>query len=171
MSMLVSVFPLLMALSIAQASVVAPPIMLTPIVIRNIVTPAQALASGVGEVGPPEAIMRAADAGPARLGVRAVFAMPVRRAEKVGKRFFLNSEADYRDQRNLSVAIESGAYRLLRDRFGKKLDRAFLGRHLRVYGLARRVQISFGVNGRPTGLYYYQTHVTVTDPAQIEFIG
>lgn len=170
MSMLVSLFAVLMMLSSAQASAASPAI-ITPGAIRQIMSPADALSVGAGEFTPIEAGMRAANAAPARMGVRAVFAMPVRRAEKAGKRFFLNSEADYRDQRNLSVAIEPGAYRLLRDRFGKKLDAVFLGRKVRVFGLAKRVQIGFFANGRPTGLYYYQTHVTVTDPAQIEIVG
>ncbi len=161
-------------MSVAQANPTAPIIAIrTPppaISIQRIMTPSAALAAGVGEIAPAEAIMRAADAATAKKGVRAVFAMPVRRAQKVGKLFFLNSEADYRDQRNLSIEIGKDAYRVLRQRFGKDLSKVFVGQNVRVYGLARRVRIGFGINGRPTRLYYYQTHVFVSDPAQIEVV-
>ena len=160
--------PMLMMLSVAQANPSPPAPILA---IQQVMTPSAALAAGVGEIAPAEAVMRAADAAIVKKGVRAVFAMPVRRAEKVGKLFFLNSEQDYRDQRNLSVEISKDAYRTLRQRFGKDVGKAFVGRNVRVYGLARRVRIGFGINGSPTPLYYYQTHVFVSDPAQIEIIS
>jgi len=34
-------------------------------------------------------------------------------------------------------------------------------------GTARRERIDFTANGAPTGKYYYQTHVRVSDAAQI----
>jgi len=36
---------------------------------------------------------------------------------------------------------------------------------------AVRTRIDFTSGGRPTGKYYYQTHVVVTDPAQIALVG
>jgi hypothetical protein len=150
---------------------VAPPMIRTPGDMMRIVTPTAALGAGIGELTPGEAVLSAANAGAVGKGIRAVFKMPVKRAEKVGPRFFLNSEADYRDQRNLSVAIDKRAYRALRERFGKKLELAFRGHMVRIYGRAQRVRIHFVVNGRPSGLYYYQTQVAVTDPAQIEILS
>jgi hypothetical protein len=134
---------------------------------RAMPTPRDALASGARLWSPIEAIMAAAEVAP-RGGVRGVFEMPVQRAEAVGPRFYLNSQPDYRDQRNLSVAIHPIALRDVRARFGNDLARAFLGRTLRIYGRAQRVRIDFTNYGRATGKYYYQTHVTVFDPRQIE---
>ena len=130
-----------------------------------IYTPAEALAAGLPRLAPETAVMTAAGRPD---GLAGVFAMPVRRVENVGPRLFLNSEADYRDQRSLGVAIQPSALPGLRSRLGAAPARAFSGKNVRVFGLARRVRIDFVVNGRPTGKYYYQTHVDVIDARQID---
>ena len=117
----------------------------------------------------PQAVLAAADAAPR--GVPGNFAMVVRRAEMVGPRLFLNSEQDYRDQRNLSIAIQPYVLSGLRARLGKDLRSALVGRDIRVRGVARRTRIGFFDNGKPTGLYYYQTHVTVDSADQISIVG
>lgn len=117
----------------------------------------------------PQAVIAAANAAPR--GVSGSFALVVRRAEMVGPRLFLNSEDDYRDQRNLSIAIQPYALPGLRDRLGKDLRAALVGRDIRVRGVARRTRIGFFKNGKPTGLYYYQTHVVVDSAAQINVVG
>lgn len=116
-----------------------------------------------------QAVMAAADAAPR--GVPGTFSLVVKRAEMVGPRLFLNSEQDYRDQRNLSIAIQPQALALLRDRLGKDLAAALRGRTIRVGGVARRTRIAIFNNGKPTNLYYYQTHVSVGSAAQIEIVG
>ena len=117
----------------------------------------------------PQAVMAAADAAPR--GVPGNFALVVRRAEMVGPRLYLNSEDDYRDQRNLSIAIQPYVLPGLRDRLGKELRTALVGRDIRVRGVARRTRIAFFENGKPTGLYYYQTHVVVDSAYQISIVG
>jgi hypothetical protein len=117
----------------------------------------------------PQAVMAAADAAPR--GVPGNFALVVKRAEMVGPRLFLNSESDYRDQRNLSIAIQPHALPVLRDRLGKDLKAALEGRDIRVRGIARRTRIGFFNNGKPTGLYYFQTHVAVDSADQISIVG
>jgi hypothetical protein len=117
----------------------------------------------------PQAVLAAADAAPR--GVPGNFAMVVKRVEMVGPRLFLNSEADYRDQRNLSVAIQPYALPGLRDRLGKDLRAALVGRDIRVRGVARRIRIGIFDNRKPTGLYYYQTHVVVDSADQISIVG
>jgi hypothetical protein len=129
-------------------------------------TPSEAVAAGDRRFTSVDAVIAAAGASGA--GVRGVFAMNVRRAEPVGPRFFLNSEADYRDQRSLAIAITPWALPGLRARYGGDLRRAFMGKDVRVFGFARRERIDFTVHGRPTGKYYYQTHVAVTDARQVE---
>ena len=112
--------------------------------------------------------MKAADAAPR--GVYGVFELDVSRAEKVGPNFFLNSERDYRDQRNLSVAIGPKVQSELRQRYGEDLRTALLGRKMLVFGYARRVRVDFISGGRRSGKYYYQTHVPVGDVRQIELV-
>ena len=113
--------------------------------------------------------MAAANAAPR--GVPGTFGMIVKRAEMVGPRLFLNSEDDYRDQRNLSIAIQPQALPVLRQRLGGDLRAALVGRDIRVKGVARRTRIDFFNNGKRTGKYYFQTHVSVGSSAQIEVVG
>jgi len=115
-----------------------------------------------------QAVMAAADAAPN--GVTGTFALIVRRVEMVGPRLFLNSQADYRDQRNLSIAIQPGALGALRQKLGGDPQSVLKGKDIRVTGVARRTRIDFTEDGKPTGKYYYQTHVAVTDQAQIAII-
>lgn len=118
---------------------------------------------------PHMAVLAAADAAPR--GLPGTFGMVVQRAEMVGPRLFLNSHRDYRDQRNLSIAIQPGALAGLRQRLGSDVRGAVRGRDIRVSGVARRVKIDFiNSDGRRSGKYYYQTHVAVTDPDQIRVI-
>ena len=102
-------------------------------------------------------------------GVVAVFEITVRRGEQVGTNYFLGSEDDYRDPRNLSIRISKPAQTELRKKFGKDLALAFIGEKLLVAGKAKRARIaSLDSAGRRTGRYYYQTHVAVRHPLQIE---
>src|SRR3546814_4863219 len=88
---------------------------------------------------------------------------------KDSKYTYLNSELDYRDQRNLTIVVTSAAARALSVRMGSDLEAGMIGKQLRVHGVARRVKIVFFANGQATKKYYYQTHVLVTDAAQIEW--
>ena len=124
--------------------------------------------STAGAITPREAIVAAADAAPA--GIDALFALRVQAAGRNGGRVYLNSERDYRDQRNLTINVAPDAASALRHRYGAPPDRFFVGRTIRVRGTARRVRIDFVTDGRPSGRYYYQTHVAVTDPDQISLV-
>ena len=120
-------------------------------------------------MAPRGAIVAAADAAPR--GVPGIFAMRVAATGRVGPRIYLNSERDYRDQRNLSIEISPWAAQQLAHRFGGAPETRLRGRDIEVRGQARRVRIGFFDNfHRPTGLYYYQTHVVVTDADQIRIL-
>ncbi len=80
---------------------------------------------------------------------------------------FLNSEVDYRDQRNLTVAVAPTAVAALQARLGGDPRVALKGRDIVVTGSAMRIRIVFSANGQPTDKYYYQTHVRVSDADQI----
>jgi hypothetical protein len=113
--------------------------------------------------------MKAAAAYPRM--VFGVFEFRVRRAEQVGPNFFLNSEQDYRDQRDLCIRILPSAERLLRDRFGRDLRTTLLGHDIRVIGPAVRTRVDFVDDfGRASGKYYYQTQVPVIDSREIEVV-
>jgi len=118
---------------------------------------------------PQQAVMAAASAAPRM--VPGIFSMQVKATGKERGRTFLNSELDYRDQRNLTVTIEPRAAKALAARFGSPPDVFFKGKAIEVRGAARRVTIGFFENGRPTGLYYYQTHVNVRGADQIRLMN
>ncbi|WP_394002653.1 hypothetical protein ACF3M1_16955 [Luteimonas sp. WGS1318] len=115
---------------------------------------------------PAQAIQLAADAAPR--DVPGLFSMQVQATGEQGGEIYLNSEADYRDQRNLTVALTPAAAQQLALRLGEPLAVALDRKRILVRGSARRVRIDFTTAGQPTGKYYYQTHVRVTDAAQIQ---
>lgn len=117
-----------------------------------------------------DAILAAADAAPG--SVSGTFVLEVRASGRQSGRIFLNSEKDYRDQRNLTVAIQPTVFESLRRRLGDWPDVALAGKLIHVRGAARRVRIDFLDNhGRPSGKYYYQTHINVTQANQITIVG
>ncbi len=115
---------------------------------------------------PYEAIQLAA-ADPAN-GVTGVFEFEVRGSGKDKRFVYLNSEKDYRDQRNLTIRMPTSILPKLEQRLGVKFQ-DLKNRRLVILGVAKRNRINFVNDGQPTGKYYYQTHVHVDSPTQIKF--
>jgi hypothetical protein len=116
-------------------------------------------------IEPTQAIERAA-ALP-ETGITGVFSMTVKRVDKVGHTYFLDSEPDYRDQRNLAVAVSQEAAKDLEEQLGASLKSALKGKQIVVSGTAKRVKIDFAHRDQPTGKYYYQTHIDVKSASQV----
>ena len=125
-------------------------------------------------IDPSQAVQLAA-ASP-RAGVTGVFAMTVKATGKTSRvptspvMLHLNSELDYRDQRNLSIAVAPAAAEELAARLGSPPETALKGKQILVTGTARRTRIVFISEGKPTDNYYYQTHVAVTTASQIQVL-
>ena len=81
---------------------------------------------------------------------------------------FLNSESDFRDQRNLSIAIGPKAVQALTVTLKGPPQDTLRGKRVRVKGTAKRLQVYFVRDGKPTEHFLYQTYVNVDDPAQIQ---
>ncbi len=124
-------------------------------------------ASGAEWIEPSKAVQLAA-ASPDK-GVDGVFYMTVK-ATGMTDRLHLNSEIDYRDQRNLSIAVEPAAARELAEALGAPPQFALKDKRILVIGTAKRARIVFTAGGRPTDKYYYQTHVLVTKASQIKVL-
>lgn len=137
-----------------------------PVVIRAL----QAMRiSGKGlRIGPADAVMLAADRAPE--AVPGVFVMRVQASGRSGNGLYLNSEKDYRDQRNLSVHLLPKAQEELRRLYKQAPDTLFNGMVIQVVGHAQRTKIDFLANGQPTGSFYYQTHVVVGAADRIEVL-
>lgn len=128
-----------------------------------------ALATPVGgsvfrTIKPEKAVMAAAKAQPD--GVAGVFEITVRAFGYQGGQLFINSESDYRDPRNLTIAMSRATGAALQRKTGLPIA-GLLGRKIFVRGVAHTVRIDFTTDGQPSGKYYYQTHVLVSDPVQI----
>lgn len=128
-------------------------------------TPQPAAQARNAWITPPQAVLLAADAAPR--GVHGTFSMRVQSTGTQGDQSFLNSEADYRDQRNLTVVLTRRATEELGERVGADPLVALKGRNILVTGAAIRTKIYFFVNGVMTDKYYYQTHVNVATANQV----
>ncbi|MFC5594575.1 hypothetical protein [Lysobacter niastensis] len=117
---------------------------------------------------PADAIRRAAEKAPN--GAIGMFEIQVVASGRDATNIYLNSEADYRDPRNLTVRFGPAATKAFTKQFGQAPDVALKGKRIAVAGYARQQRIDFTVGGKPTGKYYYQTHLEVTDPKQIYLV-
>jgi hypothetical protein len=118
----------------------------------------------VATISPIEAIMRAAET-PA--GISGVFQMEVRAGGRQNGWLYLNSELDYRDQRNLTIAFPPSVVPALVAKLGGDPIPKLKGRTICIIGTAKRVTIWFVADGVRTNSYYYQTHVNVSDVTQV----
>ena len=127
--------------------------------------PPTASASSPAWITPEQAILLAANAAPR--GAPGTFAMKVQATGTQNNQIYLNSQQDYRDQRNLTVALTPSAAEQLRARLGADPLTAMKGRTILVTGDAIRTKIYFVADGKMTDKYYYQTHVNVREAGQI----
>lgn len=123
-------------------------------------------APGASSMVQPFAAIQAAAADPSR-GLPGTFVLQVQNVSRLDAGVYLNSEDDYRDQRNLSIVVRRDALAGLEATYGAPLEKSLWGKRLLVNGVAKRVRIDFTVDGAPSGKYYYQTHVEVRDASQV----
>lgn len=127
-----------------------------------------ATAEAAAPVGiePMQAIFLAADAQGAP--VAGNFVLQVNNVAR-SRRVYLNSERDYRDQRNVSVVMTQAVAADVERALGQPLEAALEGQcALVVDGQARRTRVDFSYAGRPSGKYYYRTQITVRDASQVQ---
>lgn len=120
-------------------------------------------------LSPPQAVLLAAERAPD--GVPGVFALQVRATGEERGKVFLNSEQDYRDQRNLTIVLSPAANASLAVRLDRDPREVLVGQQIRVTGIAHRVTVYFTDRGKRTDKYYFQTHVDVFDAAQVELVS
>ncbi|MDO5505370.1 MAG: hypothetical protein Q4F49_03635 [Pseudoxanthomonas suwonensis] len=113
----------------------------------------------------PAAAVRAANEQP-ESGIDGTFVMTVRAIGHERGKTYLNSETDFRSQICLTVAVPDEVMAQVEKRLGLQSG-GLGGRRILVDGHAKRVPIDYLRDGVPTGLFYYQTHVRVLDPAQV----
>ncbi|AXK72195.1 hypothetical protein DWG18_07795 [Lysobacter sp. TY2-98] len=123
-----------------------------------------------GTVLPPvAAVLVAAEKAP--YAFAGIFALEAKGGALLGGSAFLNSESDYRDQRCLTIEFTPEAVARYRQKHGSDPKQDLTGKTLLVAGFAKRVRIDFMNEMRmPSGAFYYQTHVIITDPDQVSVV-
>ena len=117
-----------------------------------------------------DAIDKAAEWAPH--GFAGEFEMQVRGAGRRKGYEYLNSEVDYHDQRNLTVDMDPAVVAAFAQRIGADPVDYFRGRRIVVRGRAQRVRVVvLADDGRPTPIFYYQTHIVVRFPEQVSVVG
>lgn len=119
-----------------------------------------------GWITPAEAVHAAND--DPQHGINGTFVFTVKNTDITEHRIYLNSERDYRHQLALNVSLDAAQREALQKQLGMPLER-LVNRRLLVQGTARRTTIDFTNHGKPTGKYYFQTQVKVSDPRQVRF--
>lgn len=114
-------------------------------------------------------IKAAADSAPK--GVPGQYSFQIVATGSQGKYVYLNTEKDYRDQRAITVTLHPKVIAQLSARYGMPPQEYFINKAIVVNGIAQRVKIAFLSDGKPTGKYYYQTHVRVMDISQLKVMG
>jgi len=84
---------------------------------------------------------------------------------------YLNTEKDYRDRRNITVAIHPKLINAFTKKYGKSPESYFINKTIEVTGEAKRVKIFFFSKGKITKKYYFQTHVRVASLDQIKVLS
>ncbi|MFT5452861.1 MAG: TonB family protein [Enterobacterales bacterium] len=103
--------------------------------------------------------------------VLTIKATGVRKTKQGKPASLLNTELDYRDRRNLTIAISPKANSFLSQKFGTSPDKYFLNKTIEVTGTAKREVIWFYANKKRTNKYYHQIHIQVTHPDQIKVVN
>lgn len=119
-------------------------------------------------ITPIEAIHLAAESAP--IGINGVFKLKVLETARVNKTIYLNSQNDYRDQRNVSVSIPPITAAKFKQLHGSNPDVYLKGKDIVVNGEAKRIKIWFTCDGHRTDKYYYQTQIKITFVGQIKVI-
>ncbi len=128
--------------------------------------------SGPKAMSPTEAIAAAAASED---GVTGVFEFVVVSSAFDEGVYWLNSEADYRDPRCLAAILRPKFLAALQARNSfipsvQVQPQIFEGRSVRFRGTAHKRRIDFISGGKPTGHYYFQTHVEIDSADDIEFV-
>jgi hypothetical protein len=119
------------------------------------------------DLTPSQAIFAAAERPE---GVTGTFKIEVRSGGRQDDSLYLDSEADYRDQRCLVIALPKDVALELERRVAGDPVVVLKGKSIRVTGIAKRTTIWFFMNGVRTDKYYFQTQVRLTDASQLSII-
>jgi hypothetical protein len=103
-------------------------------------------------------------------GVKGTFQLSIKATGVNRNIVYLNTELDYRDRRNITVAIHPKLIKAFISKYGVSPDVYFLNKNIEVKGKAKQVKIWLTSNGRRTDKYYYQIHIKVVSIDQLTIL-
>lgn len=115
-----------------------------------------------------EMIRMAAESAPK--GVEGEYTLKIEASGRQRGVLYLNTELDYRDQRNITVSIKPEVAVRLSQQYGQDPAEYLIGKSIVVEGRVERKKIYFIANGQFSEKYYYQTHISVVDTSQIKVV-
>ncbi|MCB1582224.1 MAG: dipeptidase [Xanthomonadales bacterium] len=100
-------------------------------------------------------------------GLRGEFLLHIKNTGKQYSRIYLNTQEDYRDRRNITVALLPSFQEAFRAKYDTDIRSYYEDKTILVKGKAKRVKIWFTPGGKRSTKYYFQTHIEVSDLSQI----
>lgn len=104
-------------------------------------------------------------------GIKGTFQLSIKASGIERNIIYLNTELDYRDRRNITVAIHPRLISALTKKYGNSPDNYLIDKTIEVTGKAKRIKIYFFSNGKRTKKYYFQTHISLKYLDQIKVLS
>ncbi|MBL4942473.1 MAG: hypothetical protein JKY81_12515 [Colwellia sp.] len=104
-------------------------------------------------------------------GIKGTFQLPIKAAGVQRGIVYLNTETDYRDRRNITIALHPKLIDAFTKKYGSSPNSYFLNKTIEVTGEAKRMKIYFLSKGKITKKYYFQTHIKVSSLSQIKVLS
>ena len=104
-------------------------------------------------------------------GVKGTFQFSIKAAGVEREIVYLNTEFDYRDRRNITVALHPRTVAAFTKKYGSSPEVYFINKNIEVTGEARQIKIWFVSKGIRTEKYYFQTHIRIKSINQIKVLS
>tara|TARA_R110000787_G_scaffold264849_3_gene370791 strand:- start:198 stop:641 length:444 start_codon:yes stop_codon:yes gene_type:complete len=104
-------------------------------------------------------------------GVKGTFQFSIKASGIERNVVYLNTELDYRDRRNFTVALHPKTIEAFTKKYGSSPDAYFINKNIEVTGEAKQTKVWFFSNGMRTKKYYFQTHIRVKSINQIKVLS
>jgi len=104
-------------------------------------------------------------------GVKGTFQFSIKAAGVEREIVYLNTELDYRDRRNITVALHPRIVAAFTNKYGSSPEVYFINKNIEVTGEARQIKIWFVSKGIRTEKYYFQTHIRIKSINQIKVLS
>lgn len=104
-------------------------------------------------------------------GVIGTFQLSIKASGIERKVVYLNTELDYRDRRNITIALHPKTIDAFTKKYGSSPEVYFINKNIEVTGEAKQMKIWFASNGKRSQKYYFQTHIRVYSINQIKVLS